>query len=323
MAGDRDDEVTRDAVRGRRADERDARDGAGRAPDSGLRELALALGINTVFFVVELVGALYADSLALFADAVHMLADSASLALALVAAWVARRPADARRTYGYQRAEVLGAFANGVLLVAAVGYVLFDAVRRFQDPRPVDAPVVAVVGLVGLVANLAAAWVLADRRDVLNVEGAFLHLIADAAGSVAAVVVGVALVYTDLYVLDPVAALLVAALVLYSVRDLLSDSLNILLQGAPGDVPVDEVRRYIEGIEGVTDAHDVHVWALGSTQYTLSAHVVVAEGVDSDAVLRRCQSDLADRFGIDHATLQVESPSYAHTVDFDCYADER
>jgi cobalt-zinc-cadmium efflux system protein len=289
--------------------------------DYGVRELALALGVNTVFFVVELVGALYADSLALLADAIHMLADSASLGLALVAAWVAARPADAKRTYGYQRAEVLGALANGVLLLVAVGYVVVDALQRFESPQPVDAPVVVGVGLLGLGANLVAAWVLSGRREILNVEGAFVHLLADAAGSVAAVVVGVALVYTDWYVLDPLVAVLVGVLVLYAARDLFADSLNVLLQGTPRDVDVAEVRRYLEAVDAVRDAHDVHVWALGSTDYALSAHVVVREGTDPDAVLRRCQHGLADRFDIGHATVQVESPTYSHTLDFDCYAD--
>ncbi len=286
--------------------------------DASFRALTVALVINTVFFVVELLGAVYSGSVTLLADAVHMLGDSASLVLALFAAWIAARPADDRRTYGYQRAEVLGALGNGLLLVVAVGYVLFDSFRRFQNPQPIDAELVVVVAVLGLLANLAGAWVLSAHRGTLNVEGAFLHLLADAAGSVAAIAVGVALVFTDLYVLDPLLAVFVALLVLYSSKELFSESLNVLLQGTPSGIVVDEVRTFLADLPGVVDAHDVHVWSLSSTQVTLSAHVVVEDDVESDAVLRRCQMALGDRFGIDHATIQVESASYSHTLDFDC-----
>ncbi|SIQ68071.1 cobalt-zinc-cadmium efflux system protein [Haladaptatus litoreus] len=293
-------------------------DDADDSGDTSFRALAIALVINTIFFVVELVGALYSGSLTLLADAVHMLADSASLGLALFAAWISARPADARRTYGYQRAEVLGALGNGLLLLLAVGYVLFDSLQRFGNPQPIDAELVVIVGVLGLLANLAGAWVLSEHRGILNVEGAFLHLIADALGSVAAIAVGIALVFTDLYVLDPLFAVFVALLVLYSAKDLFSESLNILLQGTPAGIDVDEVRAYLTDLPGVVEAHDVHVWSLSSTQYTLSAHVVVEEEVDPDAVLRHCQQELGEQFGIDHATIQVESASYTHTLDFDC-----
>jgi len=290
--------------------------GAGRRR---LRAIALAFAINTVFFVVEVAGALYANSLTLLADAAHMLTDSASLGLALLAAWIATRPADAKRTYGYQRAEVLGALANGVLLVAVVGYVLFDAYRRFQNPQPVRPWVVVGVGVVGLLANLAAAYVLAGERDSLNVEGAFLHLLADAAGSVAAIVVGLALLVSDLVILDPLAAVLVAGLVLYSTLDLLRDSLNILLQGTPPNVDIEALTRFLAARDGVADVHDVHVWALTASEYAMSAHVVVADDADPESVLQHCQSHLGREFGIDHATIQVESRSHTEHRSFDCY----
>ncbi len=287
--------------------------------DRSRRVLAIAFAINTTFFVVELGGALYADSLTLLADAAHMLTDSASLGLALFAAWVAAKPADERRTYGYARAEVLGALANGLLLLVVVGYVLVDAYGRLQDPQPVRPWVVVVVGVVGLAANLAAAYVLAADRDDINVEGAFLHLLADAAGSVAAIAVGLALTVTSLYVLDAVFAVVVAAIVLYSTFDLLRDSLNVLLQGAPRDVDVDAVAAFLASFDGVVDVHDVHVWALTPGETAMSAHVVVAEDADPQSVLGACQSSLAESFGIDHVTVQVESPSHTERLAFDCY----
>ncbi len=197
------------------------------------RALKIALVINTAFFVVEIAGALYANSLTLFADAAHMLTDSASILLALFAAWIATLDADSKRTYGYQRAEILAALANGVFLVLIVVYVAYEAVMRFQNPQDVKALPTIVVGIVGLGANLAGAYVLHGGRDSLNVEGVYLHLLTDAAGSLAAIALGVGLYVSDLYVLDPIFSLVIAALVLYSAKDLLIESVNILLQGTP------------------------------------------------------------------------------------------
>lgn len=285
---------------------------------SSTRALVLSLGINTLFFLVVLAGAVFADSVTLLAEAAHMLTDSVSLVLALVAARVVTREPDANRTYGYHRAEVLGGAANALLLLGVVGYVLYEAVSRFRDPHVVNAEVVIVIGVVGLAANLGAAWVLTGHRSSLNVEGAFLHLVADAFGSVAAIALGVALRYTELYVLDPVFAVLIAGLVLYSVKDLLADSLNILLQGTPRDVDVDELADTLRAIDGVEDVHDLHIWAIDSDRTALSAHVVVADATDSDSVLTRTR-EAAATSGIDHATIQIESPDFEETVEMDCY----
>ena len=288
--------------------------------DRGRRALGYALAINTAFVAVELVGAYLSGSLALFADAVHMVTDSASIGLALLAAWIATRPADQKRTYGYQRAEVLGALANAVFLLAVVGYVLVDAFGRFQDPQPIDATIVVGVGAVGLLANLAAAYVLVGSRDMLNVEGAFLHLLADAAGSVAAIVAGLAVAFTGRYIFDPLFAVLISALILYSMKDLLAEAVNILLQGTPETVDIEEVTRYLADLPGVVEVHDVHVWALSSSEYALTAHVVVTEEMASDDVVSVCRRRLREEFAIGHATIQVESEGYVHEVDFDCYA---
>lgn len=292
-----------------------------RTGDRGRRVLAYALAINTAFVGVELVGAYLSGSLALLADAVHMVTDSASIGLALFAAWIATRPADAKRTYGYQRVEVLGALANAVFLLVVVGYVLVDAVQRFQDPQPIDATIVVGVGAVGLLANLAAAYVLMGKRDLLNVEGAFLHLLADAAGSVAAIVAGLAIAATGLYVIDPIFAVLISALILYSMQDLLGEALNILLQGTPAGVDVNEVTAYLADLPGVVDVHDVHVWALSSNEFALTAHVVVTDEMDTDDVVSVCRRRLSDEFRVGHATIQVESEGYVHEIEFDCYAD--
>ena len=292
------------------------------AADGHSRGLKVALAINTAFFVVEVAGALYANSLTLLADAAHMLTDSASLVLALFAAWAATLAADAKRTYGYQRVEILAALANGVFLVVVVGYIAFEAVARFQDPQPVRPLPTVVVGVLGLAANLAGAYVLHGGRDSLNVRGAYLHLLADAAGSLAAVLLGVALYFTDLLVLDPLFSLVIAVLVLYSAKDLLVESVNILLQGTPSGVDVDGVTATLRGIDGVRDVHDVHVWALTTRTLACSAHLVVADDADRDAILDVARHRLGEEHGIGHATVQIETSAGEETADFDCYVPD-
>lgn len=285
---------------------------------SSPRAIVIALVINTIFFLIVLAGAIVAGSVTLLAEAAHMLTDSLSLVVALAAAWIAGWAADPRRTYGYRRAEVLGGFLNGLLLLVVVGYVLYEAIGRFVDPPVVDAPVVIVIGVVGLLANLAAAWFLLGHRHSLNVEGAFLHLVADAAGSLAAIVLGVALLFTDLYILDPVFAVLIAAIVLYSLKDLLHESVNILLQGTPAEVDIDELRATLRTLDGVEDVHDVHVWGIDSVRTALSAHLVITPGTEIDTTLASAR-DVASTFDIDHATIQIESGQFCETRELDCY----
>ncbi|WP_231186873.1 cation diffusion facilitator family transporter [Haladaptatus sp. DYF46] len=298
--------------------------GGGHGHDHGgsgnRRALKIALVINTAFFVVEIAGALYANSLTLLADAAHMLTDSASILLALFAAWIATLDADSKRTYGYQRAEILAALANGVFLVIIVVYVAYEAVMRFQNPQDVKALPTIVVGIVGLGANLAGAYVLHGGRDSLNVEGVYLHLLTDAAGSLAAIALGVGLYVSDLYILDPLFSLVIAALVLYSAKDLLVESTNILLQGTPSSIDVDDITETLRGLDGTEDVHDVHVWALTNRSLACSAHVVVRDDADRDAVLDAARQVLSERHDIGHATIQIESESGdCETADFDCY----
>lgn len=288
--------------------------------DGNSRALKIALAINTAFFLVEIAGALYANSLTLLADAAHMLTDSASLLLALFAVWVATFAADSKRTYGYQRTEILAALANGVFLVVIVVYIAYEAVVRFQNPQPVKPLPTVLVGVVGLIANLAGAYVLHGGRDSLNVEGVYLHLLADAAGSLAAVVLGVGLYLTDLRILDPLFSLVIAALVLYSAKDLLIESVNILLQGTPTGVDINDITETLRGIDGVTDVHDIHVWALTNRDLACSTHIVVEEDDDRDEILDTARHVIGNEHDIGHATIQVEtSAGDCKTEDFDCY----
>jgi len=284
-----------------------------------LRGLSGALVVNTVFFVVILVGAFVSNSLTLLAEALHMLTDSASLVLALFAAWIAAKPADSSRTYGYNRAEVLAGLLNGAALAGVAGYVLYDAYSRVQNPTYVDPEIMILIGVVGVVANVVAAAFLFGDRNNLNVEGAFLHLAVDAASSVAVVAGGLLIHVTEFQLIDPILAVGIALVVLYSVSDLLRDSLNILLQGSPDGIDVDEVTTTLEQIEGVVSTHHVHVWALDSNTTAVSAHVVVDRESSTTGVLRVCQTDLDEQFGFDHITIQPEHSEFSESLDIECY----
>ena len=289
-----------------------------------MRALTIALGINTAFFAVELVGALYANSLTLLADAAHMLIDSGSIAIALFAAWVATRAADQKRTYGYERAEILGAAINGIALIAIVVYIAYEAVMRFQNPQPIKPLPTIIVGVIGIGTNLAAAYVLMGGRDNLNIEGVILHLLADAAGSFAAIVLGVVALFSDLYILDPAFSVVIAILVLYSAKDLIYDSTNTLLQGTPTDVDVNELSSSLRELEGVEMVIDIHAWALSSDTYACSVRLEVADSVDRDDLLDQCREAINHGFGIDHATIEMTSShgEQTQTADIECYSSE-
>ena len=289
------------------------------ADETPTRLLAAALVINTLFFFVELGGAYYANSLTLLADALHMLTDSISLILALLAAWLATRPADRVRSYGYNRAEVLAGFLNGVFLLGVAGFVVFDAFRRLQNPSMVDAELVIVIGIIGLVANTAAAYLLIDDRENLNVEGAFLHLAIDAVSSLAVVIGGVVMLVTGSVIVDPILALLIAVLVLYSVTDLLRDSVNILLQGTPSGVDLEQIMDELKAVDGVVGTHHVHVWALDSRTTALSAHIVIGEDENPNDVFANVREKVASEFDVEHVTIQVEQGNECSVTGIDCY----
>ncbi len=253
--------------------------------------LGVALGLAASFMVVEVVGGLLANSLALLADAGHMLSDAGALGLALFAAWIARRPPSARRTWGYHRAEILAALANGAALLAIAAFIVVEAVRRLGDPPQVRPGVMIPVAALGLVINLAMLWVLSPGRHAsLNVKGAWLHVLTDTLGSVQAIVAGV----------------LIAALVVYSGWGVLQEAVAVLMESAPGAVDVDEVRAAMLAVPGVRGVHDLHVWSISTSFVALSAHVEAAEG-EHGAVLERVRGLLASRFGIRHTTIQVET----------------
>jgi cobalt-zinc-cadmium efflux system protein len=277
------------------------------SPDADRGRLRLALGLILGFMVVEVAGGLLAGSLALLSDAAHMLTDAGSVGLALVAIRLAARPPTGRFTFGLGRAEILSAQANGAALLVLAGVLGVEAVRRLSNAPAVEGGVVVVVGLVGAAVNLGSAWALASaERRSLNVEGARAHVLTDLYASLGAALAGAIVLTTGFREADPLAALLVSALMLRTAWGLLRESGLVLLEGTPRDLDSDAVGRALAGHPGVIEVHDLHVWEVTSGFPALAAHVLVSPGDDCHGIRRELERVLEDRFSIRHTTLQVD-----------------
>ncbi|SNS99470.1 cobalt-zinc-cadmium efflux system protein [Geodermatophilus saharensis] len=295
--------------------------GAGHRHDHGTAagasrgRLAAVLVLTLAVLAAEVVGALVSGSLALLADAGHMATDALGIGLALGAVTLAQRPARGRRTFGWQRVEILAAVANGLLLAGVAVVVVVEAVRRIGDPPEIDPAVVLAVAAAGLLANLAGLALLHRRRGSLAVRGAHLELLGDALGSVAVLLAGAVVALTGWTPADTVAALLVAALVLPRAWTLLRESLDVLLEAAPRDVDLDRVRAHILRVDGVVGVHDLHAWTITSGLPVLSAHVVVTDEAlaagHGGRVLDALSGCLGDHFDVAHCTFQIEAEAHA------------
>lgn len=273
--------------------------------------LALVLAITLVVLVVEVVGALLSGSLALLADAGHMLTDAAGIGMALLASTLAARPPTLQRTYGWQRVEILAATANALVLMAVAVFVIVEALRRIGSPPEISSGLMLVVASIGLVANVVSLRLLhAGRGESLNVRGAYLEVLGDLLGSAGVVVAAVILALTDWWVVDPIASIAVALLILPRAWLLLRDALDILLEATPRGVALSDVRRHILSVPGVRDVHDLHAWTITSGMPVLSAHVVVDDEVLTTgcgpSTLDRLQDCLAGHFDVGHSTFQLE-----------------
>ena len=267
----------------------------------------VALGINVALLVAEAIGGIVTGSLAVLADAGHLLSDVSSIALALIAARLASLPAAGRRTFGYQRSEVLAALVNGLLLVAVSIAIAFAAFGRFSDPPQIDGWGVLALGVVGLASNLVATLVLArGQREDINLEGVLRHSAADALGSLGVVVAGAFVLLGGSAVVDPIVGLLIAALVLASSWRLIKEPFDVLMEAAPAGLDVDGVGAAICREAGVRSVHDLHVWTVTAGFGAIAAHVVVAQGADRDLIRRRLELTLREAYGIEHTTLQME-----------------
>jgi cobalt-zinc-cadmium efflux system protein len=280
------------------------------------RSLGLALGLTLAFFFVELVGGYLANSLSLIADSWHMLNDAFALGFAVVAAWVAERPNDVRKTYGYYRAEILAAFLNGLLLFVVVAFIGYSAVLRFVSPEAVASGEMLVIAVLGLIVNgLSALILFRTGSESMNVRGAFLHVVSDALGSVAVIVAGLVILFTGWVQADPLFSVLVGLLIFYGAFKLVRESVNVLLEGAPRGIDVGKVEKRIREQEGVVGIHDLHVWCMTPTRIcALSCHVVVKANVDRRKLTGDLISMLDTEFGIDHTTIQLEDEGYPKAI---------
>ncbi|MFE2518575.1 cation diffusion facilitator family transporter [Streptomyces mirabilis] len=278
--------------------------------------LRVALSITLTVMVVEIIGGLMADSLALVADAAHMATDAVGLGMALLAIHFANRPPSGNRTFGYARAEILAALANCLLLLGVGGYVLYEAIHRFVTPADTEGGLTIVFGLIGLVANtISLTLLLRGQKDSLNVRGAFLEVVADALGSVAVIISAVVIMTTGWQAADPIASILISIMIVPRTWKLLHETLDVLLEAAPKDVDMAEVRAHILALSGVEDVHDLHAWTITSGMPVLSAHVVVSSeilnAIGHEKMLHELQGCLGHHFDVEHCTFQLEPSGHA------------
>lgn len=282
--------------------------------DAGHRRLlAVSLGLTATIMVVQVVGAILSGSLALLADAAHMFTDSSALVIALIATAVAARPADDRRTFGYQRAEVFAALINAIILIVLTVSVAIGGVSRLLNPGEVEVagPVMLTVAVVGMLANGASMWLLSRAQEKsINVRGAYLEVMGDLIGSVMVIIAAIVIVTTGWMPADAIASLVIAAMIVPRAISLLREVFSVLAESAPKGMSVDDIRTHLKGYEGVVDVHDVHVWQLTRGAPVFTAHVSVAQSVyaqgRSAELLTRLQSCLADHFDVEHSTFQLE-----------------
>ena len=288
-----------------------------RDPERGAdrRALAIVFALTGTFMVAEVVGGLITGSLALLADAGHMLSDAFSLGVALFAVWLARKPATPNRSFGYKRAEILAALLNGATLVAISVWIFIEAYHRFSEPPEILGGWMLAVAALGLVVNLAGAAILSrSGGESLNMQGALRHVVADILGSVGAIVAALVILATGWRYADPIVSVLIGLLVLGSSWKLLRDSTNILLEGTPPGVDAGEIGRSMTGVEGVVEVHDLHVWTITSGFPALAAHVLVGREEDCHARRRDLEELLIREYGIEHTTLQVDHVGDHHAT---------
>ncbi len=257
---------------------------------------------------LEAAGGLLTGSMALLSDAMHMLTDAAALGMSFIASRLAALKPDSKRTYGYRRAEVVAALGNALLLWLLCGFMLREVWERFQDPVPVLSVPMLAIAAAGLLANLACAWIL-HRHSAgnINIRGAFLHVLSDLAGSVAAIVAGAVIYFTGWYTADTIVSLLIIALILFSSTRLLLEAFHILMEGAPRGLSMDAVERALLGIDGVDGVHELHAWSLSSGFNALTAHLIVRDPARQQPALKEASCLASEKFGIRHSVFQVES----------------
>ena len=283
-------------------------EGHGHSHADGMRPLTGAIALTAIIFCAELAGGYWTGSLALMADATHMAVDLLGLGLSLFAAMLARLPADPKRTYGSRRVEVLAALGNAVALMVATGFILREAWARWQFATPIAAGPMLLIATLGFVCNLASAAMLwRGSHGNINLRGALLHVLSDAAGSVGAMLAAFIILKTRWYEADAVISALICVGIVFTALWLLRDSIRILLEGAPPHLDIEEIKTALAGLDGVREVHDLHLWSLTHGQEAMSGHLVMGAGGDSAALLKAARALLSERFDLGHVTLQIET----------------
>jgi len=277
------------------------------------RALQITFGLTLVYFIVEVVGGILTNSLALLADAAHMLTDVGGLALALFATWIAQKPATPQKTYGYYRVEILAALANAAVLFLISFYILYEAYRRFEEPPAVASLPMLFIAVIGLAVNLVGIWTLRHgANESLNVQGAFLEVVSDALGSLGVIIAALIMLATGWYYADPIFSVLIGLFILPRTWKLVTQAANVLLESTPAHINVMVVEQAMLKVTGVEAVHDLHIWAITSGMEALSVHVVLTEGCESQIateILETLTVLLKKEFGIDHTTIQIEKCS--------------
>jgi cobalt-zinc-cadmium efflux system protein len=286
------------------------------APANFNRAFAIGIALNIAFVVIEGFYGWKVNSLALLADAGHNLSDVLGLILAWVGVFASKLHPNARHTYGWKRATILAAFANALLLLVAMGSLIWEAIGRLNSPTRVHGVTIMVVAGIGILINSITAWLfMRGSKSDLNIRGAFLHMTADALVSLGVVIAGALALWFGWAWIDPVTSLLIAAVILLSTWRLFRDSLHLLFDGVPWQINPAEVRLYFESLPGVVNVHDLHIWAMSTSQIALTVHLVIPEGHPGDAFIEEIRESLLDKFDIEHPTIQIEMKQIAHGCD--------
>ena len=274
---------------------------------SNTRVLFWSFIIIFLFMIIEAIGGILTNSLALISDAGHMLSDAAALGLSLLAFKIGRKKATLDKTYGYRRFEIIAAFINGLTLILISLYIFYEAFHRFMEPPDVSASMM-IVAIIGLIVNLVAAWLLmrGDSKDNLNIRSALLHVMGDLLGSVGAIAAGLLIFFFGWDIADPIASAIVALLIIISGFRITKDAIHILMEGKPENINVDAIKETLEGLDGVENVHDLHVWSITSEFPTLSCHLVVKDSVNRDKLLQRANQEMKTSFSLSHCTIQME-----------------
>lgn len=282
------------------------------------KRLTLVLGITLAFTVVEVIGGILSNSLALLSDAGHMIMDSAAISLSLFAVHLSMRPPSEKNSYSLVRIEIIAAFINGITLVGLALYIFYEAIQRIEEPPEIKAGMMLTVAIAGMLANIAAAYILwGASHDNMNVKGAYLHILGDLAGSFGAVIGGAAILLTGWTMVDPIISILIALLIIRSSVTLLKDSLHVLMEGAPSHIDSAEIISKINSIDGVQAVHDFHIWSLTTGVILLTAHVGVHDRGSAIPILEKITVMLEKDYGLNHVTIQVEDPNSGYCkVDF-------